>query len=294
MRPFWALLALVAALGAVALWRLLLPPQPPAPVLPVALTGGDPLLAMPWFVAQRLGAFRTVGVLPEPAPGGIRLGPPLPWTAPVMGYLAVRPDVVLVAPTADPHFRWAQVQALPLAYQADDPAVRTWTEAVLAQHSVRPRSWEPLSQKAIAQLWPRQYLPYAVVPLTAVPTLERLCPTTHILAFLGGSTGPLPILTVNGRNPALIRFLAGLNLGLWYLHTEPPNRIGRLLAGVDGRSAAEWAKLDALGRRYRLWPATTYPDAALWHRLEQWQPTAPDYRAAVEPEAALSALQLLP
>lgn len=290
----WGLILTLLAIAAGLWWRQPFPAPPPEPTLSVTLASRDPFFLLPYLLAKRLGTFADLHLeVREAADAPVQLVAPLAGPKPVTGYLALYPDLVLVSPEPDPHFRLVQIKELPLAYQADAD-VLPWATRVFAQHHVQPREFEALSTSAILRLWSSGRLPYAVVDLPLLLRLQQQRLKPSVLAFFGASTGPLPAFTVNGKSANLDRLLAGFNLALWYLHTHSSHAVAQLLGGADGLSSAEWEGVIRLGLHYRLWPSTTYPDAARWRRLSLFWPTVPSYPAAVDPTPALAALRSLP
>lgn len=289
----WGLLLALSAV-AVGLWlRQPFPAPPPQATVSVTLASRDPFFLLPYLLAERLGSFADLHLaVRQAANAPVQLGTPLAGPHPVTGYLALYPDLVLVSPEPDPHFRLIQIKELPLAYQADADVI-PWATRVFAQHHVQPRAFEALSTSAILRLWSSGRLPYAVVDLPLLLRLQQQRPQPSVLAFFGASTGPLPAFTVNGKSTYLDRLLAGMNLSLWYLHTHPANTVAKLLGGAGGLSSAEWQQVIRLGLHYRLWPSTTYPDSARWRRLALFWQAVPSYPAAVDPNPALAALRWL-
>ncbi|MCY0879074.1 MAG: hypothetical protein OWU84_09070 [Firmicutes bacterium] len=208
---------------------------------------------------------------------------------PIVGYLAVRPDVVLVAPEPDPSFRLRHLDHLPLllarAVKSDAPLI----ERALALHGAKPSSTVLIPWTQIAQGWQHQGLPWVWVSLPQAVQLRALNPHTRILAWLGASTGPIPVWTISAPadNVLVSRFLNSVNLALWYLHT---NSAGTIAEWLPGKVTPNILRL---ALHYEYWPRTTYPAQTLYDRAQKaWVSGWPAYGAGVNPLPAYHALAM--
>ncbi len=263
---------------------------PSRPVLKVQVSALSPLSALPLTVAQSLGFFHDQHLSVEftSHPESIQVTHGLNGK-PTVGWLQMRPDMVLLAPVPDPHFRLRALNTLPMPYSRSVETEKGWAEAIFSGHRAHVTDWQAMSFSEIESLWKRHHLPWVLVGLGQAMRLKRLDPHSVILAWLGASTGPVPAVTVLASHPdrsEVVHFLAALNLALWYIHTTPAQTIQHTL-GTAGLSAS--AIRAAL--HYQYWPATTYPDQAAYNRARSWlSPTWPPYANAVTTKAAVQAL----
>ncbi len=256
------------------------------PQLTVQVQGAGSLDLAPLILAQKLGFFQenrllvTITQNREP----VSIGPTgKSW--PLIGYLTLRPDMVLISESPDPAFRLRALNHLPLVLSQPLVGQRQLAENVLSAHHAQITRWSVLSNEDIQSLWRHGHLPWVLVTLEEAARLKAINPKSAILAWIGASTGPIPsiIITADTINSRETRFIDALNLALWYLHTTPANTIAQNLG--EKRSLIE----EAL--RYQFWPATTFPDPAAYIRGRiPWNPHWPLYQQAVNPVPARKAL----
>lgn len=279
------------------LWVLALRPKtpPPPPPLTVGIAPQHPVMNLPVYLAERIqpSAFRLAS---GAEPNALRIGPAgSAW--PILGVVAQRSDAVLIAPEPDPHFRLAQLNQLPVAYEKGRPLLLHTTELVLHLHRVNARL-EALSPPHLDQLWRLGTLPFAVVDLPTLVELSALKKTTTVLAPLAASTGPVTAWVMTGSPANAEGVLHAINLSLWYLKSHSTTRVGEVLNGADGLSAVQWQRLAELGQKYRIWPGSTLPQSQLYQRLKRLEANLapqspwPPYAQAVDTAAALKALSL--
>lgn len=264
--------------------------SPSLPVLKVQVGSLSPLSALPLTVAQHLGFFQDqhLNVRLTSQPESIQVTHTLN-IQPAVGWLSIRPDMVLLAPVPDPHFRLRALNALSMPYSRSVEPEKGWAETIFSRHRAKISDWQPMSFSAIESVWKRHHLPWVLVNLSQAVRLKALDPDSVILAWLGASTGPIPAITVQASHPEssqVTHFLAALNLALWYLHTTPARMIQHTLGTAGPSASAIRAAL-----HYQYWPDTTYPDEAAYNRARAWlSPTWPPYPKAVTTKAAVQAL----
>lgn len=269
-------------------------PSHPDPILTIHIKDVTRLATLPITIAEKLGFFqkehlaidltsKTAAVTIAPA-GTV-------W--PIQGYLASRPDLVLISPMPDPHFRLRALNALPIIYSHQVQPQQSLAESILARHHAHVSAWNRLSFHHIETLWKRHHLPWALVTLNQAVRLQSVDPKSVILTWLGASTGDIPsiVISASPETPKLVPFFKALNLALWYLYTTPSGSVARALA-EPSTSSAVWSKTIADAVHYRYWPATTFPDATLFNRSRAvWSPTWPTYQKSVDPALAKDALK---
>ncbi|MCY0864749.1 MAG: hypothetical protein OWQ57_07360 [Sulfobacillus sp.] len=287
------------ALGITLLWGLLLagcgvqpPPVETAPPLVINDTVNNAVLTLPIVVADRLGLFahQHLRVILRPDPAAPLS---LSWAGsrwPIEGVLAVRPDLVLVSPIPDPHFRLRALRHLPLFLTPAATPEEAWARQVLALHQVVGNDWKVIPKAEVLSLWAQRRLPWVMVPLSEWPALKNRAPDSRILAWIGASTGPLPTVVITGhpaRPGQLTTFLAAVNLALWYIHTTPAAQVAQLI----GRPTAEEIATIRQADHYGIWPAVTRLDPATYRRGRQfWATGWPDYETGVRNHSADAAL----
>ncbi len=271
------------------------PSHPPesTPTLKVHLDSQSVLSTLPVVLARELGFFQdahlhvkwttqqdaqvTVG-----AAGSV-------W--PIVGYVAIRPDFVLMSPVPDPHFRLRALNALPMVYAAKLKPDRALLEKILRAHRAQVTQWNSLTFSQIESLWKRRHLPWVVVTLHQASILRSLDPHSAVLAWLGASTGPIPstVVTAPVDNLDVVHFLDALNLALWYLHTTAPRTVASDLSGQGPHQL--WTSTIKAALHYQYWPATTFPDSLSYNRSRTlWTPTWPIYTEGVNRQPAHQAL----
>ena len=266
---------------------------PSYPVIRVHIAPNAGLSELPLTIAQKLGflAHEHVQVQWRPAnESGVDIGPAgSAW--PLVGYLSIRPDLILVAPNPDPAFRLRSLDHLPLAASQATASERSLAEKILAMHHAHLSHWSVMPTNMIEQLWSHHHLPWVLVNLGQAQRLKTIDPSTVVLAWLGASTGPIPNwgITVKRPNIPIVQFLSALNLALWYLHTTSPKTLAQKLSGNQPNPVL--ARLIRKAQRYQYWPLTTLPDAPTYNRRRtMWNPSWPSFTQAVDTKAARQAL----
>jgi len=270
------------------------PPSSDVVQLYVRLTDTSRLSSLPLTLASKLGFFQSMHLnvtLTSSSSASLSLGF-LPHSRTIIGYLTTRPDLVLVSPIADPHFRLRALNRLPLVYSHRVQEQISLAHAILKAHRANISTWSSLSFQEIRTLWKRHHLPWVLVTLHQATILTSLDPHSVILAWLGASTGPLPDLVISASpntSPAnAVRFLKAVNLALWYLHTTPPTTIATVLDGSHQRSV--WRLTIQKALHYQYWPVTSYPDNVTYQRGRSFDPTWPPYSIAVNNQPGHQAL----
>lgn len=273
------------------------PPAAQLPPVPVSLSSPTPLLALPVYVADRLGLFRDQGIevhFVRSAAIRIQLAGS-EW--PVVGTLAERPDAFLVAPAPDPHFRLRALRDLPIYYARE--IAREWptVQTVLAHHQVTHPQGEMLSMSQIRQLWKNRHLPWAVVSLSDFYRLRTVNRETTVLAWFGASTGDFLHLVVTAapQTPHLTTVLSALDIALWYLHTTAPSKIADLFADAPPTPRAGISRATIQSAlTYGFWPVTVLPTRPAYQRAAHFSEKAhrpwPSYLTGVQLDPAQAAL----
>lgn len=262
-------------------------------VLTLHISVPGTLAATPVKVAQALGFFHQEHLDVQEVPRNAELTVELAGSRwPIDGYLGMRPDVVLVSPIPDPHFRLSALNHLPMVITPAVAAVQPMAAKILMAHHAAASRWSTMSYAQMKSLWKNHHLPWALVSLQQAAELQSINSGTVILAWLGASTGPIPHVVVAGEAPKaqLVHFLRALNLALWYLNTTPAAQVSQMLSPSPQGTAAFTQVLSA-ARHYQYWPATTFPDSQSFQRARtDWFPTWPSYTEAVHPAAGRQAL----
>ncbi len=263
------------------------------PVLTLHISVPGTLAATPVKVAQTLGFFRQEHLNVHDVAHHAELRVELAGSGwPIDGYLGMRPDVVLVSPIPDPHFRLAALNHLPMVITPAVAAVEPLAVKILTAHHATVSRWSTMPYAQVKSLWKDHHLPWALVSLQQAAELQSIDSGTVILAWLGASTGPIPQVVVAGEAPhaELVHFLRALNLALWYLNTTPAAQVSHILFPSPQGAAAVTQVLSA-ARHYQYWPVTTFPDSQSFQRARtDWFPTWPSYGQAVHPAAGRQAL----
>lgn len=262
------------------------------PTVSVQLDDITPLMTLPLTLALRLGTFheRHVKIVFTNKSHTANVTLSSSPQRPVVGYLATRPDLVLVSPRPDPHFRLRALNHLPIFYSPIVHSEIPLVSALLKTQRAHITQWTPIPFSQMKQLWRRQHLPWAVVTLSEAQVLKHLDARTVTLSWLGASTGPIPtvMLEEHRAEPAVTRFLAGLNLALWYLHTTPPAAVASILS--NGHQDSQLVQEIRQALHYQYWPNTTYPDSSTYARMTSLMPQWQSYTVMVDPGPALQAL----
>lgn len=266
---------------------------PPSKVASPVLTvyaAHQALGMLPVRLADALGFFRDnhLAIRWVSAPEAMVRIEPAGTIWPIVGYLAVRPDVVLVGPAPDPQFRLRHLTHLPLLIAASVKPSESLIVHVLALHHAVASTPVTIAWPQIERAWARHGLPWVWVTLPEASQLKAIDPHTVVLSWLGASTGPIPTWTVSARNanPLVSRFLNSLNLALWYLHTNSPENIVQCLSGTASVGTIR------LALRYAYWPPTTFPDLSTYNRAHTWTSDWRPYSIAVDPLPAYQALAI--
>jgi hypothetical protein len=270
-------------------------PRPIAlPTITVYLDHSDPAALVPFQLADDLGVFRTQGLrvrLEHQPSGADVMISPVGQHWPIVGYVTVRPDLLLLAPLADSQFRLRALNHLPMPTSTNLRAQANLVEKILATHQAVLSHWTMLPMSTITTLWRHRHLPWVLVTLPEATRLFAIDPHTAVLAWLGAATGPIPSWVVTAANapPTLVdRFLAALDLALWYLNTTPVRQIASVLR-THHASVSPWMLKRAL--HYGYWPTTVFPTSSAYNRCrDTWDPNWPVYEEAVDPHPAEKAL----
>lgn len=265
--------------------------------LTVYVNQGDPVPLVPLRVAEDLGFFHAnrlrVAIVHQRAQAAVRIEP-IGMSWPTVGYLTIRPDLLLLSSTPDPQFRLSALNHLPLPASINLTPQKPLVEKILAAHHAVLSHWSMLSNPTIQALWRRHHLPWVLVPLSEAAKLYILDPHTVILAWLGASTGPVPswvVASPHASQTQVAHFLAGLDLALWYLHTTPARHIAQVLHNSQHPINA-WMLKTAL--HYHYWPVTVFPTASAYNRRKEvFNPDWPSYSGAVDPKPASQVLGTL-
>lgn len=259
--------------------------KPAYPAVTVKVASDEPLSKIPFEVATRLGFFSKVTIQwSQTSASQLRVASPSP-NSPILGYLVVRPNLELLAPIPDPHFRLRSLNNLPMVISQSATHEQPLAERVFSAHRAHVRRYEVLSLNEIERLWRRHHLPWVLVTLNEAQKLKSLDAHSVVLAWIGASTGPIPVEVLTARSSSHIpSVLHGLNMALWYLNTTPAKKIAEVLGQPDLAAAIRQA------RRYNLWPSTTLPDESTYIRGQRWFSDWPPYQTAVNPKLARQAL----
>lgn len=268
--------------------------KPPTPVVRVHVADPGSIAALPFRTAEALGLFAHEHVrvqITSRAQAQMVVGPAgKGW--PVLGYLSIRPDILLMSPIYDPQFRLAALDHLPMVSSTAINQAKPWAEKILALHHVTASTWTTMTPAQIQQLWRRRHLPWVLVGLEEAQRLRAVDPKSTVLAWLGASTGPVPNVVISGQDstPAATRFLSALNLALWYLNTTPASKTASALNQAS--PGFQWLVQSA--RHYQYWPSTTFPDQPAYNRRRtRFNPEWPAFAAGVNPKPARQALARL-
>lgn len=215
---------------------------------------------------------------------------------PVDGVVAWRPDAVLLTGSPDESFRWADLKHVPeLPVGGLGAGAMAWLQAVLWDHGVAATRVEPLSVLNARRLFAERHLPWLVLPLQdALPLMKN---GAYAATFLGASTGPVPVLIVEGVSPALSRVLAALNQADAVIATSSPRALAGLVAqDYPGIDRTELQSLIATGQGLGLWPPTTFLAEDVYGRgralLLPIGVVWPDYSAGVRNDAEQAAFSV--
>lgn len=267
-------------------------PHESLPTVTVHEAAGSALSELPVTVAQKLGFAADEHIhitLTSAAKAEVTVGPLTP-DGPIVGYVTTRPDMLLMSPVPDPHFRLSALNHLPMVYTRTLVSEKAWADAVMARQRITITTWQAMPFSEVTQLWQRHHLPWVLVTLQEALQLRRLDKGSTTLAWLGASTGSVPAMAIRARqtSPQVVQFLKALNLALWYLHTTPPSTIAKAL---DPTHPKRWAHAVETALHYQYWPATTYPDEASYARSRALLgPAWPAYQTLVNPLLAGQAL----
>ncbi len=266
--------------------------QPPWPTVKVSVNTDSSLLTLPIQIAQNLNFFSREHIRVEIVQNSVASlyvsHSPKVW--PLLGNLASKPDLFLIAPAPDPHFRLKALNHLPLCFAAnlksDDPLIRS----IMALNQTHPYL-EALSFGQIENLWKKRQLPWAIVDLSQYLRLDQQGPHSVILNWLGASTGQIPMVIIAGRSPNTVEFLRALNLALWYIHTSSPTTIAHVLNSTRQKF---WRQQIVMGLHYDVWPPTTYISPQEYNRGRALyglisQETWPPYYSGVDAQLSRQA-----
>lgn len=269
------------------------------PTVTVSVRSTTSLSSMPVVAALKMGFFGQEHIHVVLSPGQkanieIRAAGKK-W--PIQGVIMQRPDAFLVAPTPDPHFRLRSLNNLPLFYAKSQAGNLPFIEAVLDLHAIQFASLHPLSTDDAVRLIAHRELPWAIMSLKHWQHVRQKNPMASILSWYGASTGPIPVDVVTSSSPYTPRFLAAINMALWYLHTTSPRKINTALYGNHSRTETQ---IIAQAQQYGFWPQSVYPYQKLYERgrhLMSLSHTSslfwPQYSQGVQSEAANQAFSLL-
>lgn len=268
------------------------PSNPPSELATVTvhLAASDPLSTLPVLIAKNLALFKQehLHVIWTQERANITVGMAgNEW--PIRGIVAQHPDLVLLSPVPDPHFRLRALNHLAMIYSPQTTFQLTMARYIFARHRVQISSWTAVPFSKLETLWKQRHLPWALVTLSQSLRLKRLDAGTTVLSWLGASTGSVPtaVITATHEGPLLPRFLAAVNLALWYLHTTPSAQIGALFPHNKLFGAAIKQAL-----QYQYWPTTTYLDQTVYDRgRAEWSGAWPHYSAGVSTHDARQALK---
>lgn len=264
------------------------------PVLTIHLASSPALSALPFILAQKLGLFSNAHLDVQESPlnqAAFYIGP-VGQFWPILGYLTMRPDILLVSPTADPGFRLRALNHLPMVMSHTLQSSQSLAERILVAHHAHISTWSLRPTSAIDDLWHRHRLPWVLVTLKEAERLRAINAHTVVLAWLGASTGPIPAWAIEQARGGhhLNQLLGALNTALWYLHTTPPATVAAALS--QGHQNPTLTALLRAARHYQYWPVTTFPDQAAYDRRKtHWDPAWPAYQQAIDSTAARQALR---
>ncbi|WP_053961069.1 hypothetical protein [Sulfobacillus thermosulfidooxidans] len=269
------------------------PPQPSWPIVRVSVNVSSPFLALPLYIAQNLHLFQDehirVDIVSANHSELMIADTVKSW--PVLGSLASRPDMFLVAPAPDPHFRLRVLDRLPVEYADNLHISIPLLQSIMTLNRTHPYL-ETVSFRHIQNLWKQRHLPWAIVTLQQFYQLHQQDPHTVILNWLGASTGAIPALTISGHSKDSVQFLRAINLALWYIHTSSPKTIAGILSNPQEKFLPQQI---AQGLHYGLWPVTTYISPSEYNRGRalyslSTKDTWPPYYAGVDKDLATQAL----
>ncbi len=269
-------------------------PKVSYPVVRVYVQPSTTLSTLPLQVAARLGFFAQQHIQVEwvrhQDRATLQVGNgETPY--PIDGFLTQKPDLVLVAPIADPHFRWRSLTHLPIFYAKHVGPLVPYLRAVLASHQVVPEAFTALNLSQITERWRQKTLPWVVVTLKDYFQLRGAVPGSTVLAFIGASTGPVPVTMITGTSPHALAFVSAVNLALWYLHTTSPESIAQLLRTDKPDPSLGPAVKRAL--HYRYWPTTVVLTPPVYQRGQRLLTPSgpwPSYSIRVDAKLAEAAL----
>ncbi len=226
------------------------------PVVRYALNTSSTLAALPLQVALKLHLFQNERIQPKisaRAKANLVVSESNPsW--PLIGYLGSRPDLLIISPGPDPHFRLRVLNHLPVVYAANLRPYLGLIHGVMNLNRTDP-SFHSAPFRHLETLWKEHRLPWAMVSLSQYFALRQKDPHSVILNWLGASTGPIPVITISGHSTHSVQFLRALNLALWYIHTSSPEQI----AHVVGDNPRDLVLTQAIQKamHFDLWPETT-------------------------------------
>lgn len=269
-------------------------PEVAYPVVTVYVQPSTNLSTLPLQVAQRLGLFAQQHIrvkwVRHQDEATLEVGHAQP-PHPIDGLVTQKPDLVLVAPVADPHFRWRSLTHLPVFYAKGAATLEPYLKAVMAAHQVVPEELDALNFSQIMDRWQQKTLPWVVVTLQDYFQLRGAVPHSTVLAFIGASTGSVPVTVITGTSPHALAFVSAVNLALWYLHTTSPESIAQLLRADRPNPFLGSVVKRAL--HYQYWPTTVVLTPSLYQRgqrllapLGPWPP----YTTRVDAKLAEAAL----
>ena len=210
------------------------------------------------------------------------------------GVVSLGAGAAILAPRADPGFRLAGLNQVPVVYPRESPGLTGLFQGVMALHDISPPWLVPLAESRILTLWKEGLLPYVLANSSLWYRLSRLRRSTRVLAVLAASTGPIPTSVVYGHGPKLPPFLAALNLSLWYLRTHSPATIAKNIASPALPVAWEVA----MAQRYHWLAPATMPTRSAYERGRAFWINAgiawPAYGDGVARRPSLIALTLTP
>lgn len=216
---------------------------------------------------------------------------------PISGVVSLGAEAAIIAPRADPGFRLAGLNQVPVAFMRERPALAGLFEGIMALHNISHPWLVPLAESRILSLWKQDRLPYVLVSSSLWYHLLHLRPSARVQAVMSASTGPIPTSVVCGHGSKLPAFLAALNLSLWYLRTHSPAVIARSIGGRPSLALPlRWEVAQA--QRYHWIAPVTLPTLNAYERGRAfWLNvgiTWPVYDYGVTRHPSLTALDLTP